>query len=70
MKITGQAYDRCTGCSDKIVSAYEQEGFEMLLKAFDDAKYLERVTGLDKLEEETEGVMEGLDWDEEEEEEE
>ncbi|ORY74529.1 E1-like protein-activating [Leucosporidium creatinivorum] len=62
LKITGQAYDRCTGCSDTIVSAYENDGFEMLVQAFADAKYLERLTGLDKMEEETEAMMEGLDW--------
>ncbi|KAK4052542.1 Autophagy protein 7 [Microbotryomycetes sp. JL221] len=66
LKITGQAYDRCTGCSDKIVSAYEQQGFDMLLKAFEDAKYLEQVTGLDKLSQETEDLLESLEWSEEE----
>lgn len=35
----------------------------------EDAKYLERLTGLDKLEEETEALLaEGLDWDDEDEE--
>lgn len=34
----------------------------MLVQAFADAKYLERLTGLDKMEEETEALMEGLDW--------
>lgn len=98
LKITGQAYDRCTGCSDtvrfflsaacsaaattrglttrltppleQIVSAYENEGFEMLVQAFGDAKYLERLTGLDKMEEETAALMESLDWSGSEEEEE
>jgi ubiquitin-like modifier-activating enzyme ATG7 len=69
LKITGQSYDRCTGCSQKIVMAYQEKGFEMLLAAFDDAKYLERLTGLDKLAEESEAAMANLDWDEEDEEE-
>lgn len=37
----------------------------MLRKAFDDAKYLEEVTGLDKLQAETDAVLEAVDWDEE-----
>lgn len=37
----------------------------MLLKAFDDAKYLEEVTGLDKLQADTEAVLEAVEWDEE-----
>jgi len=48
------------------VSAYEKEGYEMLSKAFEDAKYLERVTGLDKLYEESEALLESVDWAEEE----
>lgn len=105
MKITGQSYDRCTGCSDKvcafvrliqrpvacssmllsrwasdkkplmplrvpptqIVNAYETDGFSFLLQAFDDASFLERVTGLDLMAQETEGVMESLEWSEDEE---
>lgn len=39
----------------------------MLLEAFNDAKYLERLTGLDKLMEESERAMEAVDWDEEDE---
>ena len=43
----------------------------MLSQAFEDAKYLERLTGLDKMMEESEKAMEGMleGWDEEEEEE-
>ena len=40
----------------------------MLHKAFDDAKYLEMITGLDKLQAETEAALEAVDWDEEDEE--
>lgn len=48
------------------MKAYEKDGFEMLQKAFQDAKYLEELTGLDKLMEESEKLMEGFeDWDEE-----
>lgn len=41
----------------------------MLVQAFEDAKFLERVTGLDKLCEESEALMESLDWDEDDDEE-
>lgn len=64
LKITGRAYVNCTACSDKVVDAYKRDGFEMLQKAFDDAKYLEQITGLDKLQEETEAALEAVDWDE------
>ena len=41
----------------------------MLLQAFNDQKYLEKLTGLDKLYSESEAVMESVDWEEEDEDE-
>ncbi|KAF8936561.1 Autophagy protein 7 [Dissophora ornata] len=58
--ISGQAYDRCTACSDAILGAYEQEGFGFLAKVFEDAKHLEDVTGLTKMKEESEGL--DMEW--------
>ncbi|KAF8060911.1 hypothetical protein FPV67DRAFT_312395 [Lyophyllum atratum] len=65
--IVGAAYDRCTGCSETVLQAYEKEGFEMMLKAFNDLKYLPALTGLDKLYDEGEAALESIDWDEEDE---
>ncbi|KDQ49184.1 hypothetical protein JAAARDRAFT_143764 [Jaapia argillacea MUCL 33604] len=68
MLITGAAYSRCTGCSETVLKAYETDGFAMLLKAFNDQSFLETLTGLDKLYEEGEAVLESMesgDWDEE-----
>lgn len=53
------------GCGGQVVEAYEKDGFEMLLQAFEDAKYLEKLTGLDRMYEESEEMMESVDWDEE-----
>ncbi|GEM07213.1 autophagy-related protein 7 [Rhodotorula toruloides] len=69
LKITGHAFERCTGCSKAILDAYRTDAFGLVRQSCEDAKYLERLTGLDKLEEETEALLaEGLDWDEEDEE--
>lgn len=51
----------------KVLSAYEKDGFSMLLEAFNDAKYLETLTGLDKLYDEGEQLLENVDWHEDEE---
>lgn len=52
---------------EQVVNAYREEGFEMLLQAFNDASYLERLTGLDLLKEESERLMEGMEsWSDEE----
>jgi ubiquitin-like modifier-activating enzyme ATG7 len=34
----------------------------MLLQAFNDPQYLEKVTGLDKMKEETEAVLDDVEW--------
>ncbi|KAF9358927.1 Autophagy protein 7, partial [Mortierella sp. NVP85] len=64
--IAGQAYDRCTACSDAILEAYEKQGFAFLAKVFQDAKHLEDVTGLTKMKEESENL--DMEWDEDEDE--
>jgi ubiquitin-like modifier-activating enzyme ATG7 len=43
---------------------YEEKGFDMLLKAFNENGYLEKLTGLDKLHEEGEAAIGDFDWDE------
>jgi ubiquitin-like modifier-activating enzyme ATG7 len=48
----------------QVLEAYEKDGFDMLLKVFNDQKYLEEVAGLDKLKEEGEAALEAVDWDE------
>lgn len=54
--------------SPQVLQAYEKEGFPMLLQAFNDIKYLETLTGLDKLFEEGESAINDIDWHEEEDE--
>lgn len=52
----------------QILKEYRSEGFDFLLKAFNDAKHLEVVTGLDILQAESEAALDGIeDWDENEE---
>ncbi|BGP41117.1 Autophagy protein 7, partial [Rhodotorula kratochvilovae] len=78
LRITGQAYDRCTGGSAsalltaplfaraQILAAYARDPFALVRAACEDAKHLERLTGLDVLERETEALLaEGVDWAEE-----
>ena len=59
--IVGAAYDRCTGCSEKVLQTYEKEGFDMLLKAFNDTEYLPELTGLKQMYEETQAALENDD---------
>ena len=51
----------------QVLQAYEKEGFSMLLRAFNEPAYLEKLTGLDKLQAESEAILESVDWEEEDE---
>ena len=44
-----------------MLRAYETEGFDMLLKAFNDTEFLPELTGLSKLYEETQAALENDD---------
>lgn len=46
------------------MNAYKNDGFDMLLKAFNEQDYLQKLTGLDKLYEEGEAALENVDWEE------
>ncbi|KAG7173404.1 Ubiquitin-like modifier-activating enzyme ATG7-like [Homarus americanus] len=43
------AFQQCSGCCDKVISAYREEGFEFLLKVFNSSTHLEKVSGLSEL---------------------
>ncbi|KAJ7823948.1 hypothetical protein B0H14DRAFT_2825185 [Mycena olivaceomarginata] len=63
LHIVGAAYGRCTGCSEAVLKAYETGGFDMVLQALNDEKYLPRLTGLDELYAEGQKALEEVDWD-------
>ena len=48
-KPTTQRFTQCTACSKNVLEAFKENGFELLLKISKDAKYLEKLTGLDQL---------------------
>lgn len=51
-----------------MIKEYETRKFEMLIQAFNDPKYLETLSGLSQLYEDSQAVnLESLEWDEEEE---
>ncbi|KAI0349924.1 E1-like protein-activating [Trametes cingulata] len=60
--IVGPAYSKCTGCSETVLKAYETDGFDMLLRAFNETEFLPSLTGLDKLYEEAQATLENDDF--------
>ena len=54
LEITGRAYARCTACSRVIVDTYLRDGEAFLSKVWNEPGYLEEITGLRRMREETE----------------
>ena len=65
MSICGQAFSQCTACSETVINAYEDRGKELILDAMNDPKYLEDLTGLTKLHQMTDIIVENWDDDDE-----
>lgn len=49
MLVAGEAYPRCTACSQHVVDAYRMDGHTLVWNVCADGAYLERLTGLDEL---------------------
>lgn len=46
---TGPAFSQCTACSSKVIQIYKEQGFELVKKVGENPKYLEDLTGLTDL---------------------
>ncbi|PAA86392.1 hypothetical protein BOX15_Mlig000764g11, partial [Macrostomum lignano] len=64
MSPVGHRFDRCSACSDAVLSAYRSGGYRgFLLKVFNDSSHLELVAGLAELHAEAELSVEVLEMD-------
>ncbi|XP_065581653.1 ubiquitin-like modifier-activating enzyme ATG7 isoform X3 [Artemia franciscana] len=59
-----EAFNKCSTCSDIVVETYNREGFEFLKRIFDNPVELEKLTGLDKLQD-VSGLIEVLELSDE-----
>lgn len=44
--VTGHSYNHCSACSERILNAYEQGGWEFVEKALNHKGYIEELSGL------------------------
>ncbi|CAO3653968.1 unnamed protein product [Mucor fragilis] len=61
MLIVGQAYEKCTACSEKILEAYDENHLSFVKQVLKDPLYLEEITGLAAMKKESESLLD--DWD-------
>jgi ubiquitin-like modifier-activating enzyme ATG7 len=46
MVISGQSYDCCSACSDKITGMFKSDGWAFVKKAMNEPGYVEEISGL------------------------
>jgi len=59
--IDGPAYDKCTACSTPVLKGLKEEGFAFVQKVCNNPNFLEDLTGLSALKNETVNIS--IDWD-------
>ncbi|KAI9812633.1 MAG: Autophagy protein 7 [Pycnora praestabilis] len=62
--IKGRSYDCCSACSDKILDAYRQDGWEFVKRALNEKGYVEDLSGLAEVQRLAEKAAGDIEWDE------
>lgn len=61
--VTGHHYDKCVACSDSILRAYKEKGYDFLIEVFNYPQLLEDITGITQMKEESADL--DVSWDSE-----
>ena len=63
VRVEGRAFDRCTGCGEKVVEGYVKGGVEWVMRALrGGGEWLEEQSGLKEMKAEMEKKMQEGDW--------
>jgi ubiquitin-like modifier-activating enzyme ATG7 len=68
LNIVGQAYDCCSACSEKVITAYEDGGWDFVRKALDSKDYVEELSGLKEVQRLAEEAARDIEFSDEDEE--
>jgi len=67
MSISGKSYNCCSACSDRIVDAYNADGWDFVQKALNEKGYVEELSGLTEVQRAAEAAAAEIDFSEEDE---
>lgn len=67
MLIHGPSYDCCSACSEKVINAYQQDGWEFVKRAMNEKGYVEELSGLAEVQRLAEAAAAEVEWDEDDE---
>ncbi|KAK3945957.1 hypothetical protein QBC46DRAFT_370413 [Diplogelasinospora grovesii] len=66
MLIRGKSYPQCSACSNPILSAYKQDGWDFVKKALEEREFVAELSGLAEVQRKAEAAAAEVDWSEEE----
>ena len=61
LNIVGRAYDCCSACSEKVLKAYEAEGWDFVKKAMNERDYVEELSGLKEVQRQAEEAAKAME---------
>ncbi|KAJ5670220.1 Ubiquitin-like modifier-activating enzyme atg7 [Penicillium maclennaniae] len=64
IQVTGRSYTCCSACSEKVTSAYKDQGWEFVRRALNESGYVEELSGLKEVHEKAEAALADVEWDE------
>ncbi|EXJ90883.1 ubiquitin-like modifier-activating enzyme ATG7 [Capronia coronata CBS 617.96] len=64
LNIAGRAYDCCSACSEKVLTAYESDGWEFVQKALNNKDYVEELSGLKEVQRAADAAAADIDFSE------
>ncbi|KAF2967094.1 hypothetical protein GQX73_g6464 [Xylaria multiplex] len=64
--IKGESYPCCSACSQPIISAYQNEGWEFVKRALENKDYVAELSGLAEVQRQAEALAGEVDWEEDE----
>ncbi|KAI9776712.1 MAG: Autophagy protein 7, partial [Candelina submexicana] len=65
MIIRGRSYDCCSACSDKVIEAYRNDGWDFVKRALNEKGFVEELSGLAEVQRIAEKAAADIEWDEE-----
>jgi hypothetical protein len=60
LSVTGKSYQSCSACSDRIVDAYREQGWDFVQRALNEKGYVEELSGLKEVSKLPESSSHGL----------
>ncbi|KAF1963776.1 autophagy-related protein 7 [Byssothecium circinans] len=66
LQVSGQPYDCCSACSDRVVKAYEEDNWGFVKRALNEKGWVEEMSGLKEVQRLADEAVEGLEWSDDE----